>query len=222
MRYRDFANPQPLDEIVKGGYLDDHDFIDNLPGKDLSSDQLDLFKEIPSGEPKIPNGYEFVGRMGALYVAKPADRAPYVSYVWFTQKEAIGYVMMAPYDQERTNYPRHAPPAPDLHGVGFRVHAVQVAEKFKGQRLGPEMYRWLLTNVCDYIMADDTQTLAGAALWKNLQRTPGLTVEVWDGNNYDSRPRRRGRDFSYVYEYNHLIPWVTLDSKLDFVRLGEE
>jgi GNAT superfamily N-acetyltransferase len=223
MRYNELS--QKLDEIERGGHLDDDDFVDNLHRGDFSDSQLDLFQDIPSGVPNLPSNYKLIGRMGEYFVAEKLDaNKPYECYVWLTRNQAVAFVSMAPYDPQRTNYPRSVPyEIPNLNGKGLRVHAVVVRESFRGKGLGPQMYQWLLSHVCDYIIADDTHTEGGVALWKRLQKMKSIfSVHVWNEDKYDHEQRRPGRAFNYVYDYMHLVPWVTLNSKLDFVLGGEE
>jgi GNAT superfamily N-acetyltransferase len=219
MRYQEFARPI-VNEIETNAQMGDDAFIDHLHKDDFSGRQLDLFREIPSLEPDIPPNYKFVGRLGEFFVAKRNKERgnPYTSYVFFNRDSALGYVSLAAYDRSASQYPAHAPEAPELSGIGLRIHGVQVQPKFRGQGLGLKMYKWLLENVCDYLMADDVQTPDGVALWKRLQAQSNIfTVEVWDGEKFESRFRKRGRDFNYVYDKCHLIPWVTIPSKYEMV-----
>lgn len=224
MRYQELVEVRKkVDEVTHGGDLTDKEWPDEgLLDGDFTDSQLDLFKGIPAGTPNVPSNYKLVGRMGEYFVAERKNDETYRTFVWFTRTEAVGYVTMAPYDRSRTEYPQHAPEAPDLHGVGLRVHGVQVARKFQGNNLAAQMYQWLLSNVCDYIMADDMQTNGGVALWKKLRSMKSIfTVEVWNGDKYETRPHRNGFDWKRVYDSIHLIPWVTLNSKAYFVRTGD-
>ena len=206
-------------EVEIGGGLDDE--IPDVDGMDLSSDQLDLFSKVPQGEPKLPNFMKYVGRMGEYHVAEriyPDQNNAKVrkagTFVFINQYgDAVSYIALKDYSRESLNYPSHISYKPELSGVGLRVGAVLVKPPFRGKNLGVEMYVWVLTNVCDYLMADELQTPEGVRLWKKLKRDPRLVVEVWDGDQYHSRNRRSGRDFNYVYDTSHLIPWVTLKSK---------
>jgi len=220
MRVRD------LFEVEVGGGITLSDFPDDLPSKDLSSNQLDLFKSVPSGEPNLPENLKLRGRMGEFYVAergpKPGEEQSKGArcFVWVLDGKAAAYVWLVPYSRENLNYPQEMHYKPELNGKGLRVSAVFVGEEFRGQKLAPKIYQWCLEHVCDYLMADSLQTPGGVAIWKYLRRLPQFAVEVWDGDRYQSRARKTGKDFNHVYNVNHLIPWVTLKSKLDFVLHG--
>lgn len=211
-----------LFEVEVGGGLELGDFPDDLPSKDLSSNQLDLFKSVPTGEPNLPPNLKLRGRMGEFYVAERLEKGSKGSrcFVWIHDGKAASYLWLTPYTLENLNYPSEMRYRPDLHGTGFRVSAVFATEEFRGQKIGPKMYQWCLENVCDYLMADSMQTPAGVALWKYLRRLPQFAVQVWDGDKYMSRHRKTGKDFDHVYNTSHLIPWVTLKSKLEDVLDG--
>lgn len=221
-----------INEVEVGGGIELGDFPDNLPDTDMSSKQLDLFKTTPSGEPNVPPNLKLKGRMGEFYVAErepktPEEKAQASSkgakcFVWILDGTAAAYIWLTPYTREHMNYPQDMSYKPDLHGTGLRASAVFVAPEFRGQDLGPKIYQWVLTNVCDYIMADAMQTHGGVKLWQRLRQMKQFVVHVWDGDKYFSRQRRTGKDFNHVYNVSHLIPWVTLRSKLDKVLDAEE
>lgn len=223
MRFYEFA--QKLDELERGGNLSDDDFVGDLHKGDYSDAQMDLFKEIPAGVPNVPNNFKIIGRMGELFVARQTNDPKNVeTYVWFNRTKAVSCVVMAPYDPQMANYPRHVPSEiPHLNGRGLRVHKVIVLKEFKGKNLGPLMYQWLLTNVLDYIIADDTHTEGGVMLWKKLQKMKNIfSVHVWNDESYEHEKRRPGNSFNVVYNKMHLVPWVTLVSKEAFVFSSDD
>ena len=209
-------------EVEIGGGIELNDFPDNLPNQDLSSDQLDLFEPNTTGDPRLPYNLKLKGRMGEFYVA---ERLPKVGeekssskcFVWIHSGKAVAYVWLTTYSKENMNYPTDIYHKPELNGIGYRVSAVFVDPEYRGKALGPSIYEWLLKNVCDYLMADSLQTMGGVKLWKKLKSMKQFSVQVWDSERYMSRARRAGKDFNHVYNTSHLIPWVTLKSKLNFV-----
>jgi hypothetical protein len=99
MRYTDILN-----EIQIGGDLDTSHF-DDLKQNDFKTKQLDLFPDIPTLAPNLPQDYEELGRIGAYYVARKMDndgtqpwtaikQQPEYSYVVFDKGEVISYVSM--------------------------------------------------------------------------------------------------------------------------------
>jgi hypothetical protein len=220
MRYLDIIN-----EIEIGGGVEP--VIPDVHDTDLSSDQLDLFSEVPKGEPRLPPFMKLVGRMGEFYVAeriydqqKKGQRGG--TYIFIKDGVAASYIALKTYSVEDLNYPRDIAYKPDLHGNGLRVGAVFVRDEFRGSNLGVEMYVWVLQNVCDYLMADELQTQDGVKLWGRLKKDRRLAVEVWDGDKYQSRARKTGKDWNHIYNVSHLIPWVTLRGKVEQVLYGHD
>jgi GNAT superfamily N-acetyltransferase len=216
---------QELDEIELGGQLDSS-FVDDLDKKDLSSDQLDLFEPTTTGQPRLPANMKLIGRTGAYYVAQRTGPLPGQSqskdehlYVFIKDNKAAGYICLYPWSGDHVNYPHQVSYQPDLHGKGLRTAAVMVMPDFRGQNLGPTMYKWVLENVCDYIIADATHTQGGAALWKRMRAMKNVfAVEIWNADKYETQPRWH----RHVYDRDHYIPWITLRGREHNIRTGED
>lgn len=210
-----------IDEVDIGGGVEPDSFPDKIHKKDLSSDQLDLFKEIPSLEPNLPSNFKIVGRAGSYYVAeeiapsrdatkdtyRDRERATYRCFVFIDKGEAMSYVSIQGEGTELGDGSRYSV---ELEGHGVIANSILVLNKFRGRNLGMLMFKWLLENVCDYIISDSLHTSAGVIFWKKLQNSRKFYVGVWNQNKYSHRRHRPGQDFNRVYNGNHLIPWVTL------------
>ena len=229
-----FSEISRVDEVDIGGAIDDDDFPDQLHTKDLSSDQLDLFDKVPTGEPRLPPNLKMLGRMGAYFVAErfkdssrtPAPKSDKYSYgsrniIFIKDGKAAAAIYLAPWTRDNMEYSYQYHNKPDLYGTGLMVKAVQVVPEFRGQNLGPMLYQWVLSNICDYILADNTHTLGGVKLWRRMLNMKGtFAVEVWDSQEFKSRRRWAGKDFEQVYKQGHLHPWVTLRQNLTRVLQG--
>jgi GNAT superfamily N-acetyltransferase len=205
-----------LMEIERGGYVDAEDFGD-VP-EDVSGDQLDLFEPNTTGEPRIPQGWEMVGKAGQYFVMREKDTgANNITLVAILNGKTAGMFAFHKWTREAMNYPHEYNWKPELLGEGLRVSSVYVREDFRGKGLTQLMYQWVLENLCDYIIAGSLQSSDGEKLWKNLKRNPNLAMMVWDPERLKHRDRRSGKDFDNVYNVYHLIPWITLKSKLNDV-----
>lgn len=208
-----------LHEVDLGGDMDDG-YIDRLKDKnDFTNPQLDLFpKEIPTLDPKVPQGMKIVGKIGAYRVvmSEKSDAAfqkniQEVDYVLFDKSKAIAWIAL------------YIPPKPEseifgMNGEGGQVVSVYINPEYRGQRLGLKMYVWVLTNVCEYLVADEQQTQDGAKLWRRALNSRAFDVEVYDKRNSTTRRRWSGKDFDQVYQNSELVPWMTLRGKADLIR----
>jgi hypothetical protein len=211
----------PVNEVEIGGGVEVSD-LDDDPGHDYTNKQRDLFRDTPAGEPELPQGYKLVNRVGDFWVAqclKNMDQHS-VMYVFIKDgaENAAGYIAAHKWHIDKLNYRHENIYQPMLGGKGLRVGAVYVREQYRGSDLSLVMYKWMLENVCDYLMADSLQTMGGVKIWKKLQSRKPFHVEVWNGNQDTTRKHRRGKDFDRVYDNGYMIPWVTIDSKLDIVH----
>jgi hypothetical protein len=203
-----------LTEVEIGGYIEKGDFPDNLDDDDLSSDQLDLFNPVPSGEPRIPADYKIVGRMDEHFIIKKNNNE---WYVVVCDGNAAAYVCLSAY-KDSLNYPSAIRYEPQLQGKGFRSSAVYVSDDYRGKNLAARLYRWVLENVCDYIIADSMQTPDGVKLWNRLRLDKkNFVVSIWNPEDYDSVVPSRKRQMARVYQNDSLIPWVTIPSKYEEV-----
>lgn len=220
-----------LHEIEIGGGVDSS-YLDDLNNHDFTHPQRDLFPQIPTLDPHLPKESKMtlVGTLGGLRVARVEPRmgrygARYsgynpsfepgsgsdseVDYVLFDRNHAVAWAGVA------------IPPKPnqrpyDLRDeTGGQVLSIYIAREFRGQNLGLKFYRWLLSNVVDYLVADELQTWGGVKLWRRALNSRAFDVMVFDPSRGMSRRRWAGKDFEQVYKNYRLIPWMTLRGKAD-------
>lgn len=225
---RNFINivETKLKEMERGGQIES-DSLDYINSKhDFQNQQLDLFQELPGLDPQIPKGFEKVGRIGEYTVLRELNTriAGEVMIVLIDKSKAIGWVSMLPVDSRSMNYPlRLNPLIGNLGGKGLQVVGVYVDVQHRGRKLGQQMYKWILENVCDYIVADETHTASGEALWRSLIKSPEFDVEVFNPDTLDCKKARGGKAWDLLYTSDkswHKIPWVTLTGKSENIRSG--
>jgi len=217
-----------LHEIEIGGGVDST-YLDDLNKQDYTSPQRDLFPEIPTLDPHLPKESKMtiVGALDGLRIARvdprmgnykyfhqysqfePGDGdASEVDYVLFDRAHAIGWAGMAIPPK-----PRQRPDS--LEGTGGQVLSVYLDAAYRGRNLGLKLYSWLLSNVVDYLVADEMQTGGGVKLWRRALNSRAFEVMVYDPRTGQSRRRWAGKDFDQVYNRGDLIPWMTLRGKAD-------
>jgi len=206
---------QKISEIEVGGYVDPPDYMSDYDNRDAHpEEQGELFPELPSIQ--LPKGFERVGTMGKFIVSRKEDgkgkEGIKYTYVFFYDGKPASYIAtIGINDPFGGGYRIINPP---LLGDGLRVISIWVNPTHRGQKLGIQMYEWLLKNVCDYILPDETHTYGGVNLWKQmLNRRNKFDVLVWDYEKSQFRRRWAGKDFAQIYNTNHLIPFVTLAGK---------
>lgn len=214
---------RPLVEVSIGGGID-KDYLDHLTQHaDYTNPQTDLFPdEVPTLDPNLPKGMKLVGKLGTFRVVHVVDGAATQSdkgeetYAIFDRNRPIAWVGLGPpkrgYDIKII----------DNKFTGYQVYSVYIDEDYRGKNLGVVFYKWLLTNVCDYLIADELQTRGGVKLWKRLQNSRQFDVEVYDDAKYQSRRRWAGKDFDQVYQNDMLVPWVTLRGKANRLVFGSD
>ena len=216
-----------LNELEIGGGVSDNildDLKKNDP-EDYEPKQLDLFSDIPTLEPHFTasSGFKGVGRIEKYTVTqmmKPEKHgygADGVAYVLFDRGKAIGVIALSDIHSETgdTKHPNY-----NLrlsNHKGYRVSTIFTHKEYRGQNLSLKLYKFLLTNVCDFLMADTLQTWGGVAVWKKMLNSRQFAVLVFDDERHVLRKRRSGKDFGQVYNTNHLFPLVTLPSKQEML-----
>ena len=192
-----------LREIKVGGGVDSS-LLADLRKTDYMHPQGDLFPEIPTLDPKLPKTMEIVGKIGSFRVIdhhEPNLDPNEKTFVVFDRNIPAGWLS---YGMPKPGY------ALDLDGEGRQVHSIYIGNEYAGKGLATAFYTWILTNCCDYLVADELQTYGGVALWRKLLNSNRFDVMVYDHRTSDSRKRWAGKDFNQVYNTNELIPWVTL------------
>lgn len=164
--------------------------------------------------------YKMVGRIDGFVVGLKTDEEQGVTtYVVFSEGTAIAWVSF-----------RHKPIMPytghnmhhDLHGIGAQVCGVNVHPDHTGKRLALKLYKFVLENVYDYIIADATQSMGGVKLWKMLNNSRAFDVLVYDPRVGYSRKRWSGKDLDGVYKNDDLILWATLAGRGHQIDSGQE
>lgn len=215
-------------EIELGGEVTSDQINDVAKQHDYTNPQLDLWDELPTLDPNLPNTMEIVGKIGELRIVIDSKRSTTDcdDYYLFYIKEPVMWIALCNPGANSTN---HVDVAHDIshffddRGIGKQVKSIYLAPEFRGQNLGLKMYYWLLKNVCDYIVADTMHTYGGERLWKKMLNSRRFHVEVFDTEKYISRKRWVGKDFKQIYNTDgRLIPWVTLPEKLDYLLDHEE
>jgi hypothetical protein len=213
------ASPKtPLNEIEIGGDVDS-DILDELIDKnDFTPKQLTLFPDVPS-EPTIPKTLELVGRLGPYYVVKHFKKKDQFypsewTYYLFDSGKPVAYVCLVSKFSPVGDYSRvHRHPS--LTGTGFRVISVFLYPEVRGKNLAVALYKWLLRNVCDYLLPDDTHTPGGVHVWKQLLRDPELEMMIYNIENHDYYRAKPGAVWQNVYRSDNLIPFVALTGKAE-------
>ncbi len=201
-----------MNEIIKGGGVTS-DFIDDINSDDHTNDQYNLFPHIPTLDPKLPKTMKIVGSIGGYRVVSvfndfEFEGSKHFDYVLFDHKRAIGFLALMIPPKIKQRYV-------DLPGIVGQIGAIYIAKDYRGKRLGLLFYKWILSNVCDYLVADELHTDGGVKLWKDASNSNMFDVRVYDETKGYSRRRWSGKDFDQVYRYDHLIPWMTLRGKAD-------
>jgi hypothetical protein len=207
----------PLNEIELGGGVSSIDLEDKR-NLDYKNKQQDLFPEIPTIEPNVPRGYQYVGNMGEYGIVKKKDTYDHYNYygkiesthnsfqyVFTHFGKPIGYV----YVVENPPIASHL----ELSGKGLLIKQVYIEEDERGKNLDLKFYYWLLTHVCDYILPDTTHTEEGARLWRKLNQSRLFDMYVYDPRTGTSRKRWAGKDWNQIYNNDDLQPFLTLKGR---------
>lgn len=178
-----------LDEIYLGGKVENDD-IDRLQ-------QIDFSQELPSG-------FSVVSRIGEYKVVKKSEDSFTTTYILVDGPTAIGYLAL--------NRMFSPPQCIDEGSTTLEANVIYIAPEYRGKNLALALYEWVLTHVCDFILAGEEHTEDGAALWRKLSNSRKFAVFVYDPET-DKCQRWPGQRFNRVYDREELRPFVTLRSK---------
>lgn len=162
---------QQLTEIDTGVSFEDSDYWDKVQQVDFDDRQGDLF----GGE----RDYRKVGTLDQYDVIEvnpevrvTADSQHMIGYgkghgggqryILLDRTIPIAYIDLIHHSSE--------------FGMAAQVVGVRVADAVNGKGIGLKLYLWLLTHGFDALYADESQTGAGAAVWKRLFVTPGVKL----------------------------------------------
>jgi hypothetical protein len=228
MRYAEI-----ISEIEIGGGVDSN-LLKPFPKfepKFAEPRQLEMFKEFP---PLTTNavtnaGYKPLGRIGKYTIAEQVKYIPNTGFGFNHRNNGertfllfdgeglcVGIIAVTEPDAEDGSGYR---PARNIYsavnGTGYRVSTVKIDPAHTGQMLAAQCYFFLLTHVCDFLMADTMQTSGGAAIWRKMLNSKKFVVLVYDDRSLTVRKRWAGKDFNQVYNNYFLHPIVTLPSKVN-------
>lgn len=225
MRYAEIIN-----EIELGGGVDSNVL---KPFTNLEFKQLEMFKEYPPLIDETQGAYKPLGRIGKYVFAQQVKDIPETGFNYMTKGQKVFllfdesgpcvglFALCQPTSVDGSGYY----PARGIHtvvnGTGYRVSTVKIDEAHTGQMLAVQCYMFLLTHVCDWLMADTLQTRGGAAIWRKMLNSRKFAVLVYDDKTGIARRRWPGKDFKQVYNTNFLHPIVTLPSKADHILSDE-
>ena len=213
MRYKEIISEIEIGGAVDSSYLS-HISTTHQPPEGFRNKQYDLFSDIPTLEPNLPKNMKKLGNIGKLIVVelKEKNNNETTTLVLFDIDKPIGWIALG---QIKRGYEINFAWGAGENAKGLQVHSVYLDTSHRGQNLSIELYKWILTHVCDYLVADELQTFGGVKIWRRALNSKKFDVMVFDAERQISRRRWAGKDFAHVYNTFYLIPWMTLKGKAD-------
>lgn len=176
--------------------------------EDYRNTQMDLFPDIPTLMPKLPKSMKKIGNIGEMTVVLHKDARTH-EIILFDKNKGVAKIELEDVSDGRTVHYWKA--------SGYRVDSIFVAEGYTGKDLALKLYRWILLNYANYLMAGESQTKGGVKIWKKLVASDEFTTYIigYDENYEDDvKLVDNWEDFKKVYDNDDFIPLVTIRDEM--------